>query len=247
MRRILILCGWFFLASCTSQSVQITPSPTIQVVSVRIDPAAAMVVDAIRVCSESLPQLAVSTSIQPAQLDNLNPSTLIIMWNETGLDGHEAHPIASDKLLVIVNPDNPISSLRREQLLEIYLQEQKSWTVPSGASQEISLWAYIEDDPVQKAFESVLSDIPLKFRSVNIAPDPKAMVATIKSDPNALGFIPRSWLVDGIKELTITPPLMDSYPILAILPDQMNDPSRSLVGCLQAPTGQKPLMNYYNN
>lgn len=247
MCKLLIFCGCIFLASCTSQAVQITPSPTPQVVSVRIDPAAGKVLDGIRVCSESLPQLAVFTTIQPSQLDDLNPFDLIIMWNETGLDVHEAYPIASDKLTVIVNSDNPISSLSREQLLEIYRQEQKTWTAPSGASQEISLWTYLEDDPVQKAFESVITDNPLKFGSVNVAPDPNAMVGAIQSDPNGLGFIPRSWLVDGLKELTVTPPLLNSYPILAILPDQVNDSSRSLVACLQAPTGQKALMKYYDN
>jgi ABC-type phosphate transport system substrate-binding protein len=180
-------------------------------------------------------------------LDNLNALDVKIIWDQTDLDNHEAYPIASDNLAVIVNQANPISSLTKGELIEIYRQQQKSWTDKSGAIRELSLWVYGEHDPVQKAFATIFSNNPLKIGSVNIAPDPDAIVSAISSDPNALGFIPRSWLVNGLREVTITPPLLDSYPILVVLPDQANDPDRLLIACLQGPIGQKALKQYYEN
>lgn len=105
----------------------------------------------------------------------------------------EQKPIGRDALVFIVNEDNPVQGLTRQQLLDIYAGKITNWKDVGGEDREIIAFQRGEDSGSQTLFKKLLiQDNPLMPAPTELAPaamgDLIDSVATYNNSANAIGF-----------------------------------------------------------
>ena len=127
-----------------------------------------------------------------------------------------AAPLASagEGYKVVVNPSNPTSSLSRTQLSALFLKKT-AW--PSGqAVQPIDL---AEDSAVRRAFTTAVHGRPVSaikaywqqkvFTGRDVQPTEEsaeaAVVAFVRSNPGAVGYVTEATATGDLKVLTVNP------------------------------------------
>jgi len=80
-----------------------------------------------------------------------------------------------------------------------------------------------------------------------LAPDAAAMLESIAQDPAAIGALPRAWLTKAVKPVEIDVEMREllSQPVLALAEEEPEGVVRDFLLCLQSPTGQAELAEYY--
>lgn len=105
----------------------------------------------------------------------------------------EKKPIGRDALVFIVNEDNPVQSLTRQQLIDIYCGKITNWKDVGGEDREIVAFQRGEDSGSQTLFRKLLiQDNPLMPAPTELAPTEMGglidSVATYNNSANAIGF-----------------------------------------------------------
>lgn len=111
---------------------------------------------------------------------------------ESGIE-LEQKPIGRDALVFIVNENNPVQSLTRQQLLDIYAGKITNWKDVGGEDREIIAFQRGEDSGSQTLFKKLLiQDNPLMPAPTELAPTDMGglidSVATYNNSANAIGF-----------------------------------------------------------
>lgn len=105
----------------------------------------------------------------------------------------EQKPIGRDALVFIVNEGNPVQSLTRQQLLDIYAGKITNWKELGGEDREIVAFQRGEDSGSQTLFRKLLiQDNPLMPAPTELAPSAMGelidSVASYNNSANAIGF-----------------------------------------------------------
>lgn len=105
----------------------------------------------------------------------------------------EQKPIGRDALVFIVNENNPVKSLTRQQLLDIYAGKITNWKEVGGEDAEIIPFQRSEDSGSQTLFRKLLiQDHPLMEAPTELAPAEMGglidAVAEYNNSANAIGF-----------------------------------------------------------
>ena len=234
------------LTAC-GQPLTATPQPTPQVVSVAHTPSLRPVREALHDCAVTLPEIALV--VQETSFPYLLEGTAdLYLWIGEPPDTFEyVYPIASEQIVVIVNPHNPIETLETSSLRAIFTGRTRTWHEGGGLDSETEVWVYPRDDEIQQLIDRVLSNGETYTSWARLAPDPAAMQEAISEYTSAIGFLPHAWLTDQAKEITISSELQDSLfqPILVLSNDEPQGGVHSLLLCLQSETGQATLAEKY--
>lgn len=105
----------------------------------------------------------------------------------------EQKPIGRDALVFIVNEGNPVQSLTRQQLLDIYAGKITNWSEVGGEDRAIVAFQRGDDSGSQTLFKKLLiQDNPLMPAPTELAPSEMGglidSVATYNNSANAIGF-----------------------------------------------------------
>ncbi len=112
-------------------------------------------------------------------------------------------PFAIDGVAAVVNPDNPVSSLSKEQLSKIYSGEIANWKDVGGDDAAISLYIREDGSGTRETFESLaIDEIEISAKS-NVVSSNGAMKTSIAQDKNAIGYVGIGHLDDSIKGLIL--------------------------------------------
>lgn len=168
-------------------------------------------------------------------------------------------PFATDALVFVVNQDNPVDNLTRQQVQKIYTGEITNWSEVGGDNQHIIPFQRNEEAGVQTMFETLVMDgqepmdAPAAWTSHSLSRGTRAY----DNSPAAIGYTVYSYasdmaLAQGLKVLSIdgVQPSADSiqtgeYPFLnpyfvAISKDAQSDsPTRILYDWVLGPDGKK--------
>ena len=123
----------------------------------------------------------------------------------TNLQGSGSeHVLAIDGLAIIVNPQNPISQLSKQQLADIFSGKITNWAQLGGVNQGINLYARDNNSGTWDSFKNMvlgkkapLSESAQRFESSEL------LVENILNDTGAIGFIGLAF-VDESKLLAIS-------------------------------------------
>ena len=127
-----------------------------------------------------------------AQIGNLSRD----VKEEENPDGKfEVITIALDGIAVIVNPNNPVSDLTKEQIADIFTGKITNWKDLGGADKTI----YVVG---RDGFESILG-IKEKCAYEAELPETGDVKAKISSDEAAIGYISFASVSDGVKALQV--------------------------------------------
>lgn len=119
--------------------------------------------------------------------------------SETGLT---ATVLALDGIAIVVNPNNGVSDLTLEQIADIYTGKITNWSQVGGVDGEIVCIGREAGSGTRDGFESITgtSEACVYRQELTSTGD---VIATVASNPNAIGYASLSAVNDTIKAVTV--------------------------------------------
>jgi hypothetical protein len=243
MRNILpLLAALFLLAGCTPTPTP-EPTPNLTAIRVGVSPVVAQKeLEILQTCVQELPHTVLFTEPLYVPYPELEGHDLLLWWgnpNQYPLlsEGTSAaFPLRKKSLVLLIHPENPLSSLQPEDAQAIFSGEIKRWSALSETAPEgdITVWALSDDHPVQRVFQDVfLSRDPLTPYA-HIAPTLKTMLEAVQEDPGAIGFAPSGFPFEDLKVIQFQPqPQGIRHTLLGITPQEPSGPVKQILSCLQ--------------
>ena len=134
-----------------------------------------------------------------AQIGNLSRN----VKDEENPDGkYEVITIALDGIAVIVNPNNSVSDLTKEQIADIFTGKITNWKDLGGADKQIYVVGRDATSGTRDGFESILG-IKEKCAYEAELPETGDVKAKISSDEAAIGYISFASVSEGVKALKV--------------------------------------------
>ncbi len=133
-------------------------------------------------------------------------------------------PFAVDGVATIVHPENPVSSLSKEQARKIFAGEITNWKDVGGKDAPINLYTRDEASGTREVYWKKLLNKGTIAVSANVVPSNGAMKSAISRDPDAIGYVSIGHLdgtvnapdLDGVK-VTQQAAKDGSYPVVRLL------------------------------
>jgi phosphate transport system substrate-binding protein len=99
------------------------------------------------------------------------------------------HVVAIDALAVVVNPANPLSAVRRDQVKDIFTGSIADWRVLGGAAAPIDVYAVTPQSEQGATFAPrILGGNPLASGAKLLA-DPRQVAESVAADPQGIGVV----------------------------------------------------------
>ncbi|MCL4560620.1 MAG: hypothetical protein M1281_08400 [Chloroflexi bacterium] len=232
----LLLLG---LAAC--QPLVGDPLPAPRLIQVQITPALAAWRGKLGNCAAQDASIGLIVDEVPADQMALAKADLLLRIGPGPDTPKTASVVGWEEVVMIVNPQNSLASITGKSWSELLAGRIQDWAAvdpgskaPTDQTGSVNLWSYLPGDDVRQAVENALgADVELSPRA-NLAPSPAAMLEAVAKDPNAFGYLPRSWLDNRVREITLLgeglPDLQQ--PVLALTASPPQGPLRQLIGCL---------------
>ena len=220
---IIILC--FFITACSPLETLPAP-PTPQVITIQITPTLRSLKDLIQDCARTHPDIAVILEERSATTPEYGADTITIMLDSPQERIPEfAFPMGNEQIVFIAGSNFPHANLTAERLHQLYTSEASDYQV----------WGYPPGNELSQIFEQTILSNSEAGPHVQIAPEPGAMLSAIEDDPDAIGYIPKSWVKDSELILPMTSELEEILlrPILAMSQLSPEGALRTLLICLQ--------------
>lgn len=123
--------------------------------------------------------------------------------NEAGKSSKEVI-IAYDALAVIVNPNNPVKKLTREQLSDIFTGKITNWNQVGGPNMPIVTYSRETSSGTYEFFKtSVLKNKNYKSGIMSM-PATGAVVQSVSQTPGAIGYVGLAYLNSKVKALSVS-------------------------------------------
>jgi hypothetical protein len=130
-----------------------------------------------------------------------------------------AYQIDDEEILVVTPRQSQVQSLTLAEVQDLFAQEKPSAQV----------WVYPSDADVQMAFDQLVMKGRSITSSAKVAVSPQNMSGVLKSDPAAIGILPRRWLTGDVREVFS----VGRVPVLAVIKSQPQGAVIELISCLQ--------------
>ncbi|MEQ8236119.1 MAG: phosphate ABC transporter substrate-binding protein [Syntrophomonadaceae bacterium] len=111
--------------------------------------------------------------------------------------------IALDGIALVVNPANPISNLKTEDVVNIYLGNINNWKELGGIDAPITVVTREEGSGTREAFASLVMNKKDIIKSAIVQNSTGAIVATVAGDKNGVGYVSLSSIRPEVKALSI--------------------------------------------
>jgi len=107
------------------------------------------------------------------------------------VNADQEHVIAMDSLVVIVNPDNPVSSISIADLKAIYSGTITNWAQLGGEDRPITVLAHRESSGARSLFNTAIFGnlAPPTLETATTGPDDSAIAKMVNENPDAIGFV----------------------------------------------------------
>ena len=112
--------------------------------------------------------------------------------------------IAFDALSVIVNPENKVSNLTREQLEKIYTGEITNWKEVGGANEKIVAYSRESSSGTFEFFKEHVMSKKNYSSSVLSMPATGAIVQSVSQTKGAIGYIGLAYESTGVKAISVS-------------------------------------------
>ena len=110
--------------------------------------------------------------------------------------------LAYDGIAVVVSPENPVSDLTIEQIADIYTGKITNWSEVGGNDAEIVLIGREAGSGTRDGFESITgTEEACQYRQELTSTGD--VIATVSSNPNAIGYASLSAVNDTVKALKV--------------------------------------------
>jgi ABC-type phosphate transport system substrate-binding protein len=219
------------------------PAVTPQVVRVQYTAAGQPWLVDLTACAAKMEGVAISAEQRVAStLDAGSADIMLRLGVPQGLS-LPSFQVGEDQIVVIVQPQNPVSSLTREQLLGLFIGQITNWSELGGTDQPVQLWVLDAGEDIQAIFGQTVLDGLRVPPGAHLAADPGQLRDAVAADPGAVGIISKHYLAGnpstGSGQAVRVVRLPDDFsaalqvPVLAITPTEPQGAVRGLLACLQ--------------
>ena len=220
-----LLTALFALSACAPLTVE-TPPPAPQAIRVAYSPTLRPWADALHACAGQTPEMALVTEeVSPAAPD-FEEADLTLWFGEPpqGFAG-AAFSLGVDEIVIITGADLNFSPVTPAQLQEIY----------TGAASGLQPWTYPEGSDLRSIFDEAVLAGASPSPDVMLAPSPAAMLEAVAADPQAVGYVPKSWLAADVQTAASDSALREmlAQPVLALTAAEPQGTLRDFLACLQ--------------
>ena len=110
--------------------------------------------------------------------------------------------VAKDGIAIIVNPNNPVADLSIEQIAQIFTGEITNWSELGGSDGQVVPIGREAGSGTRDGFESITgTEDACKYQ--NELTSTGEVIASVASNPNAIGYTSLSAVDDTVKALTV--------------------------------------------
>ncbi len=110
---------------------------------------------------------------------------------------------AIDGVAVTVNPVNPVKSLTKDQLKDIYSEKISNWKALGGADHEITVYTRDEASGTREVFwEKALDKGDISTKALFV-PSNGAMKTAVANDPYAIGYVSVGHMDETVAPVTL--------------------------------------------
>ncbi len=194
----------------------------------------------IQACSLANSPLPVLVNEYPITRMNAQSADITLVYEKPVDPNLPAYQIGEDQLVVIINPQNKVSSIPLVILHGIFQGFITHWdAVDPSITQDISgvidIWGYKQSDELQIIIENRLNEAKHLNTQINLADYPEVVKEMVAKNPVSIGVITQAYLTDEVKAVKIDGlPEQDlSLPIVAQTRGQPGDRQVNLLTCLQ--------------
>ena len=110
--------------------------------------------------------------------------------------------IALDGIAVVTDPNNTVSNLTKDQLVQIYTGQITNWSEVGGADQQIVVIGRESNSGTRGAFEELL-EIEDQCQYAQEINSTGGILSTVQSTPGAIGYSSLADLTDDVKALSL--------------------------------------------
>lgn len=154
--------------------------------------------------------------------------------------GWFATPLGSERLVVVVNPRNPVRALRRNEIADLFAGLVPSWSTVGGASQAVQAYIPLPGEDLRDIFNSLILAGGSPAPGSRLVLNAQAAADAVRSDLGGIAYLPASQSVDGLRVISIDgmDPQEADYPlvgtIVATAPREPIDAASDVIRWLQA-------------
>jgi hypothetical protein len=241
MKRFMLVSLVLLLSACGTPELA-TPLPTPESIRVVYPLALEPWADGIAGCANGNPIVAVYYLQASNQNMNEIAANEIVLALGEPLDlpsnGYLSQ-VGRERIVVIVNQENETNRLSSSQLLSIYSGELSRWGEWNGKS--IKVWVLPAMDPVRATFDQIVLSLTALTTHAMLAPHPAAMLEAVADEPEAIGYLPVSFLSSAdtnlltrVKTVQLDAGYSDKWeqPVIAITHGEPQGQMRELLVCL---------------
>jgi hypothetical protein len=171
---------------------------------------------------------------------NAQSADISLMYNNPIDPALPAYQVGQDKLVVIVNPQNQISSMSLIALQGILQNFFTRWEdVDPGQGKEIpgdiEVLVYPRNDEIQKIVETRFNGNKIVGFRTSTVDEPGAVHEAVSKNPGAIGIIPGAYLSDKVKVVGINDlaPNDTAITIIAQTRSQPGELQATMINCLE--------------
>jgi hypothetical protein len=203
-------------------------------------PALRYMEDGIQSCSLKLSPLPVLVNEYSATKMNAQSADISLVYDEPISPDLPAYLIGEDRLVVIVHPQNGLSTINLESLQGILQGFIPSWSmvdagINAAAAPPISIVVYNQQDDFQQLIEDRMNGGGTIIQYSSLAEHPGKVVEIVAKEMGSLGIIPAAYLNDTVKELHLTGIDKNNLSIQIIVQtrSQPTQTQHTFITCLQ--------------
>jgi len=230
-----------FISGCGVQNLPALPSAPAPI-RVILTPSTSIWSGGLNRCGQLNSMLNVMVDIKSSDPVNLDENSLLITSGETQSE-YRQFLLADEEIAIVVNPINPLNNLSSDQLISIYTGFSNTWgsVIPDLLTDfkeaQIRVYHYSGNDDLETVFQNINKNpIVTPLSALSVA-SPADIVEAVGMNPEAIGFIPKSWLVSSVKQIPLIEKI--TYPILMVTKNEPDGRLKQLMLCLQEQTKPK--------
>ena len=115
----------------------------------------------------------------------------------------KSNMIAMDGICVIVNKDNSVSGLTKDQIKDIYTGKIKDWSEVGGTPGKITVVSRDSASGTYEAFGELALSKARVVSSALMQASNQAVVSTVESNSSAIGYCGLGYIKEGVKALPV--------------------------------------------
>lgn len=202
-------------------------------------------------CAQTVGDFSIITHTVPADQLAESDALIKLRWGAPPTLSTYSTVLGTDRMALIVHPQNPLVALTPELTRSIASAQVTSWGKAAEQCQECfagslseslstdspALYFYTSEEETQELFvETIMAGSPVAMGSALLVPGGRQMVESVAGNPTAYGFIPARFLNESVKEIPLSgfDPSALQMPILSISDSEPGGKTRDWLLCLQS-------------